>query len=66
MGQCIFGGKSLNYEQRETATKILEVLFEKLEVNYPSDEDIEKEYDDMKNFKFAFSNQDSSDSDKDK
>ncbi|BCC61280.1 TPA: helix-turn-helix transcriptional regulator [Bacillus cereus] len=65
-GNVFFGGKSLNYEQRETATKILEVLFEKLEVNYPSDEDIEKEYDDMKNFKFAFSNQDSSDSDKDK
>ncbi|MED1021698.1 helix-turn-helix transcriptional regulator [Bacillus mycoides] len=65
-GNVFFGGKSLNYEQRETATKILEVLFEKLEVNCPSDEDIEKEYDDMKNFKFAFLNQDSSDRDKDK
>lgn len=65
-GNVFFGGKSLNYEQRQTATKILEVLFEKLEVNCPSDEDIEKEYDDMKNFKFAFSNQDSSDRDKDK
>ncbi|MGY3267684.1 transcriptional regulator with XRE-family HTH domain [Bacillus sp. TE9106W] len=65
-GNVFFDGKSLNYEQRQTATKILEVLFEKLEVNCPSDEDIEKEYDDMKNFKFTFLNQDSSDRDKDK
>ncbi|MES1052952.1 helix-turn-helix transcriptional regulator [Bacillus thuringiensis] len=47
-----FEGKSLNREQRETATKILEVLFEKLEVNYPSDEEIEKEYDDHENYHF--------------
>lgn len=51
-GNVFFGGKSLNYEQKETATKILEVLFEKLEVNSPSDEEIEKEYDDLKNSHF--------------
>ena len=39
-----FGGKSLNNENRELAVKMLELLFEKLEVDYPSEQKIEKEY----------------------
>ncbi|PEP85322.1 helix-turn-helix domain-containing protein [Bacillus toyonensis] len=60
-----FNGKSLNKEYSELATKVLEALFEKLEVNYPSKKEIEKEYHDFNNM-FAFLNQDSSDRDKDK
>lgn len=48
-----FNGKSLSKENRELAIKMLDVLFEKLEVNYPSEEKIEKEYDNFKNM-FAF------------
>ncbi|CCW08689.1 helix-turn-helix domain-containing protein [Bacillus sp. GeD10] len=47
-----FNGKSLDQEHREMATKVLAALFEKLEVNYPSDEEIEKEYDDRENYHF--------------
>jgi len=60
-----FKGKSLNKEQRELAIKMLDVLFEKLEVNYPSDEKIEKEYDSFENMLVSLKN-DSSDRAKDK
>lgn len=60
-----FNGKSLSKENRELAIKMLDVLFEKLEVNYPSDEEIEKDYDSFKN-RFAFLEQESSDSSKNK
>ncbi|PEV10281.1 transcriptional regulator [Bacillus thuringiensis] len=60
-----FNGKSLSKEHKELAIKMLDVLFEKLEVNYPSNKEIEKEYDGFKNM-FAFSNQESPDSSKDK
>ncbi|HFK1746077.1 TPA: helix-turn-helix domain-containing protein [Bacillus cereus] len=42
-----FNGKVLNKDHRELAIKMLDVLFEKLEVNYPSNEKIEKAYDDF-------------------
>ncbi|EJQ36380.1 hypothetical protein IEC_03850 [Bacillus toyonensis] len=60
-----FNGKALNREHRELAIKMLNVLFEKLEVNYPSDEKIEKEYDDFENM-FAFLKKESSDRSKDR
>ncbi|PEG03936.1 MULTISPECIES: helix-turn-helix domain-containing protein [Bacillus cereus group] len=46
-GNVYFNGKSLTKEHRELATRVLGALFEKLEVTYPSDEKIEKEYDDF-------------------
>ncbi|MED2708042.1 MULTISPECIES: helix-turn-helix domain-containing protein [Bacillus] len=61
-----FNGKSLNKEHRELAIKMLDVLFEKLEVNYPSYKEIEKKYDSV-NTRFSFFfNQESSDCSKDK
>lgn len=44
-----FKGKSLSKEDRELAIKMLDVLFEKLEVNYPSSKEIEKKYDSVNN-----------------
>ncbi|OWW07413.1 transcriptional regulator [Bacillus sp. MB353a] len=55
-----FNGKSLSKENRELAIKMLDVLFEKLEVNYPSEEKIEKEYNNFENM-FAFLKKESSD-----
>ncbi|PEP49727.1 MULTISPECIES: helix-turn-helix domain-containing protein [Bacillus] len=60
-----FNGKSLSKAHKELAIKMLDVLFEKLEVNYPSNEEMEKKYDGFNNM-FAFLNQDSSDFAKDK
>ncbi|PFZ72327.1 transcriptional regulator [Bacillus toyonensis] len=55
-----FNGKSLNKENKELAIKMLDVLFEKLEVNYPSNDEIEENYD-LFTRPFTFSNQESSD-----
>ncbi|NEU29961.1 helix-turn-helix transcriptional regulator [bacterium LRH843] len=40
-----FDKKLLNEENKKLAIKILDVLFENLKVSYPSDKEIEKEYD---------------------
>ncbi|MDA2143495.1 MULTISPECIES: helix-turn-helix domain-containing protein [unclassified Bacillus cereus group] len=48
-----FKGKSLSKEDKELAIKMLDVLFEKLEVNYPSREELEKKYDSL-NKRFSF------------
>ncbi|EJQ49663.1 hypothetical protein IEE_00787 [Bacillus cereus BAG5X1-1] len=60
-----FNGKTLNRAHSELATRVLEALFEKLEVNYPSNEEIEKSYDNF-NRPFTFLNQESSNPSKDK
>ncbi|PGY57442.1 helix-turn-helix domain-containing protein [Bacillus thuringiensis] len=49
-----FNGKSLSKEHKELAIKMLDVLFEKLEVNYPSKEEIEKKYNSLNNRIFPF------------
>lgn len=53
----------LNREHSELATRVLEALFEKLEVDYPSDEEIEKSYDQF-NSSFTFLNIESSEDSK--
>ncbi|SLK13131.1 helix-turn-helix domain-containing protein [Bacillus toyonensis] len=58
-----FNGKKLNRAHNELATRVLEALFEKIEVNYPSDEEIEKAYDQFNN-SFTFLNKEASEDSK--